>query len=324
MEWLIYLHVVSNQPKTEPEAWAPKATHERASDRLLSRIAEVGAPVCVGLDPVLQLMPKELLRRFDDPTDDALAASVLSKFCLGVLEAIKGIVPIVKVQAACFERHGADGLRVLSQVLAAANRDFETIFDGKRGDIGVTAEHYAHGARNALRADWSTVNCYLGMDGISPFVGQDGAGDWHGAFALVRTSNPSGDLLQTLPLRDGRLVCHAVADMVAAAGVNSVGKRGYSDLGAVVGATKRDDIVELRRRMPQQMFLVPGFGAQGAGVDDVLPCFNPDGTGAVIAASRSIIYAFEPTDVDWQDAIGRAAKEFHAAVARGLDSGAFR
>lgn len=303
---------------TEPETWAPKSTHERASDRLLRRIATVGSPICVGLDPVLAKSPKDLLRRFDDATDDALAAGVLQKFCLGALEALRDIVPVIKVQASCFERHGGDGMRAMNRVLVAARDHFEVILDFKRGDSGSSARDYAHVASHAYYSDWCTVNPYLGMDGIAPFVGQATDGEWHGAFALVRTSNSSGDAVQSLGLQDGRTVCQAVADMVAQAGQSSVGELGYSDLGAMVCTANRDEAYELRKRMPQQIFLMHGCGEQGGRLDDALPCFNADGRGAIITASESVLYAFEPTDADWQESVGRAAREFHEQVAHSV------
>ena len=176
-----------------------------------------------------------------------------------------------------------------------------------------TTRRPAASARSAFAAYWTTVSAYLGADSLSPFVG---AG--HGAFALVRTSNPSGDAVQSLRLADGRTVAEAVADLVAGVGAASVGASGFSALGAVVGATKRADAAALRARMPQQIFLVPGFGAQGGGVDDVLPCFRADGRGALVTASRSVIYAFAPGDASWQDAVRRAAEELRAQIGSAL------
>ncbi len=274
--------------------------------------------MCVGLDPVVEKLPHALRKRIDDLNDDALAATLLQQFCVEALDALRDIVPAVKIQAACFERHGPAGVKALAQVLAAAATHFETILDFKRGDIGVSAEHYAHGARTGFAADWTTVNTYLGEEGFAPFVASDPKGRGHGAFALVRTSNPSGDSVQALRLADGRTVSLAVADLVAAAGATHVGRGGYSELGAVVGATKRRDAAELRARMPKQILLVPGYGAQGGGVDDVLPCFNADGRGALITASRSVIYAFQAHDVEWAAAVGRAARDLHMEILNGL------
>lgn len=282
-----------------------------AADRLLSRIESAGAPVCVGLDPVAERMPAELR----PAAGDAAAAAAVEAFSRGVLDAVAGVVPAVKVQAACFECHGPDGVAALARVLAHARAAgaFEVILDFKRGDIGISAEHYAASAHGPLPAGWTTVSAYLGTDGILPFVSGD-----RGAFALVRTSNPSGDALQSLRLADGRTVAEAVGDLVAAAGAPTVGAGGFSNLGAVVGATKRADAAALRERMPAQVFLVPGFGAQGGGVDDVLPCFRGDGRGALVTASRSVIYAFGPGDRDWRASVRRAAEDLRSQVAAGL------
>jgi orotidine-5'-phosphate decarboxylase len=236
-------------------------------------------------------------------------------FSAAVVDAVAGIVPAVKVQAACFERHGAPGFAALARVLAhAASKDgLEVILDFKRGDIGISADHYAASARGPLRAGWTTVSPYLGSESIVPFLAPG-----HGAFALVRTSNPSGDAVQSQRLADGRTVAEMVADLVASVGGAHLGSRGFSALGAVVGATKRADAAALRARMPAQVFLVPGFGAQGGGVDDVLPCFRADGQGALVTASRSVIYAFGPGDRDWRGSIRRAAEDLRAQIGAAL------
>jgi orotidine-5'-phosphate decarboxylase len=300
------------------------ATH--AADRLLTAIEQKRSPVCVGLDPVLEKTPQamqHMLRQFEDTGfDDAVfPARCLYEFCKEVLGAVAPHVPCVKVQSACFERFGEAGVSIIHRVASRARRlGLQVILDAKRGDIGVTAEHYAASAfapagdpmKNSA-ADWLTINSYLGEDGITPFLQPD-----HGAFALVRTSNPSGDAIQNLVLKDGRTVAHAVAELVSTIGSNHVGTRGYSSLGAVVGATKREDAVSLRRIMPQQVFLVPGYGAQGGGIDDVLPCFNTDGTGAIVTASRSVIYAFKPDDPKWTEAVGEAAARFADDVSRAV------
>lgn len=306
---------MSGTADTRPAA---PAHRDHAADRLLRRIRAIGAPVCVGLDPVLERLPPAISGRVGHTEDRAACAQALEVFSRGVLDSIRGVIGVVKVQAACFERYGADGVQALGRVLRAAEGDFETILDFKRGDIGVSAEHYAAAARGPLVCDWTTVNSYLGMDGIEPFLRVGAAGRGHGAFALVRTSNPAGDAVQSLRLQDGRTVAEAVADMVAAAGEGWVGEGGFSDLGAVVGATKPADAAALRARMPRQIFLVPGYGAQGGSADDVLPCFRADGQGALVTASRSVIYAFAPTDREWQVEVRRAAERFHAEIAQAL------
>jgi orotidine-5'-phosphate decarboxylase len=275
------------------------------ADRLLEAVSRTGAPVCVGLDPVLERLPAGL-------SSDGSKADAIRHFSLGVLDAIESSIACIKVQSACFERYGWPGMSALHDVVAAArDKRMVVILDAKRGDIGVTAEHYA-AASAEVGADWTTINGYLGSDGIAPFLGQG-----RGAFVLVRTSNPSGDALQTLALKDGRSVAEAVADLVAAVGAKHVGPAGFSAVGAVVGATKSAEAAALRARMPQQLFLVPGFGAQGAGIDDVLQCFRSDGSGAIVTASRSVIYPTARIG-DWKTSIARAAAAFRDEIQAGL------
>jgi orotidine-5'-phosphate decarboxylase len=280
------------------------------ADRLLGRIDARRAPVCVGLDPVLERLPLAL--RPADPADPGAVAAAIEGFCLGVVDAVAEHVPAIKPQSACFERYGWRGVRVLETVIARAReRGLEGLLDVKRGDIGTTAAHYGAAAR-AAGADWATASPYLGVDGIEPMLA---AG--LGVFALVRTSNPGGDRLQSLPAgTDGGTLADAVADLVAEAGRASVGDRGYSSLGAVVGATKPRDAARLRSRMPQQIFLVPGYGAQGGGVDDVLPCFDAAGRGAVVTASRSVLYPTPAEDPAWATAVGDAAAELAETIGR--------
>ncbi len=267
--------------------------------------------MCVGLDPVLERLPAGLS---GTPTEQ------IEQWCIGVLEAVVEHTPAVKPQLACFERYGAEGYAVYERVVSfAKSLGLIVIADGKRGDIGLSSAHYAAGMlAGDQAADALTVNAYLGADGLEPFAdAAQPAGA--GLFALVRTSNTGGDALQGLALADGRTVSQAVAQIVADLGASKpgyIGESGYSLLGAVVGATKPQDAAVLRDLMPQQLFLVPGFGAQGGGPEDVKACFKPDGTGAIITASRSVIFAHEQApDKDWRLAVGQAAAEFNRQVA---------
>ncbi len=284
------------------------------TDLLLDALKRAGSPVCVGLDPVLERLPEAL-----KPTDDttAAAAYAIAAFSCAVLHAVEGVVGAIKVQSACYERFGAEGAAALDCVFREARQiGFCVIFDAKRADIGVSTEHYAAASR-ALDAQFTTCSPYLGADGIQPFLAQH-----RGAFALVRTSNPSGDLLQSLALVDGRTVSEAVADLVTQIGAEHLGSAGFSSLGAVVGATKRDDAVQLRKRMPHAMFLVPGYGAQGGTADDVRACFREDGRGAIVNASRSVLYPKAAPGQSFDAAIHEAACAFRdeiAAVVRPLE-----
>lgn len=279
--------------------------YEHPADRLFAAIDRVNAPVCVGLDPILERMPETCLA-MGEPV------ATIDHFCRGVIEAVAGRIGVCKFQSACFERYGGEGFALLGELLGVARAaGLHVVLDAKRGDIGISAAHYA--ASVAGVCDWVTVNPYLGVDGIAPFL-ENG-----GAFALVRTSNPGGDALQQLQLADGRTVAQAVAGIVAEAGRASVGASGFSSLGAVVGATKSEEGQRLRALMPQQVFLVPGYGAQGGGVADVLPLFNSDGRGALITASRSVIHAFAKNpNSDWQEAVAQAATQFANEVRDGL------
>jgi len=287
------------------------------ADRLMLLIEQRAAPVCIGLDPVLEKLPVAF-----QPKEPSLAAGAdaVRRFSEGVIEAVASIVPCIKVQSACFERFGYAGVLALEKVIIAAGRaGLCVILDAKRGDIGISAGHYAAAASqpylssNERPPDWVTVHSYLGRDGITPFLA---AG--RGAFALVRTSNPTGDAVQSLELKSGGIVADAVAQEIARIGCTEVGRQGYSALGAVVGATKCEDSKRLRELMPQQIFLVPGYGAQGGDVEDVLPCFKPDGRGAIVSASRSVLYASDPKDPAWQHAVADAAWKFSEDVGKAV------
>lgn len=305
---ILSMHATTAPMSTQADPAVSRPAH--AADRLLAAISRVRAPTCVGLDPVLDRLPAPL-RHGGDPVE------AIERFSRDLLTAVAPVVACVKLQSACYERYGSRGVAALERVSRhAEGLGLEVILDAKRGDIGISAEHYAAAAFDPgapMHADWITINAYLGRDGIEPFLKPG-----RGAFALVRTSNPGGDAIQAAPLASGDSVAMHVAAHVASIGESSIGSQGYSALGAVVGATKRQDAASLRRLMPRQIFLVPGFGAQGAGVDDVLACFHPDGRGAVITASRSVIYAFKPDDPGWTRAVADAAAAFAEQIGRAV------
>ena len=284
------------------------AQTQHFADRWFEAVAEKGAPVCVGIDPVLERLPLAL---GDDPIE------AIDAYCRGVLDAVALHVPAVKPQLACFERYGSAGYVIYERLVRQAHAyGLLVIADAKRGDIGTSSAHYAAGLLGD--ADALTINAYLGADGMQPFV-DEAAAQGAGLFALVRTSNPGGDALQRLELTDGRTVADAVADIVAETGAAYTGDSGYSLLGAVVGATQPADAVALRKRMPNQLFLVPGYGAQGGTAEDVRACFNPDGRGAIVTASRSVIYAYKDRDdPDWADAVAAAAAQLNHDIAEVL------
>ncbi len=295
------------------------------ADRLLQAIERKGSPICVGLDPVLERLP-ESLRGGVSPGRGEDAISAIEAWCNEVLRIVAPAVPCVKIQSACFERYLWPGIRTYQRLVAEARAlGMIVIGDVKRGDIGASSDHYAAGCLAdppytdlgpVTGPDAVTVNPYMGADALEPFVGVAREQN-KGVFALVRTSNPGGDRIQTLKTTDGPTVADRVAELIAETGdaADLIGSRGYSLLGAVVGATVPADAARLRKLMPRQIFLVPGFGAQGGGADDVRACFNSDGLGAIVTASRSVIYAHEKQDAaDWRSAIEQAVRDMAGQV----------
>lgn len=277
----------------------------RFADRLAAAIAAKGTPACVGLDPVLERLPAAVRARHTEPV------AAIDEFCRGVLRAVAPHVPVVKFQSACFERYGGAGVTLLEQLSRQARSlGLLVLLDAKRGDIGISAEHYGAACLHA-GADAVTVNGYLGPSTVEPYL-RAGLG----VFVLVRTSNPDSDMVQAVRLADGRSVAELMADQVAALGDPWMGSGGYSDVGAVVGATKAADGKALRARMPRQVFLVPGYGAQGGTAEDVRALLDGRGGGVLVTASRSIIYAFEPDRADWAVAVGLAAGRLGVEIGR--------
>lgn len=279
------------------------------ADRLCAAIERLDAPACVGLDPVVENLPDELRAK---ASDDESSAAMVERFSMGVLDAVRGIVPAVKIQSACYERFGAPGFAAMERVCAHAKEDgLIVVLDAKRGDIGVSARHYAHAAFHRIGADAVTVSPYLGMDTLEPMAaGFAQEYPDRGLFVLVRTSNPGSDGVQNQRLASGQTVAQAMGAMVAQLGEKSVGASGYSSVGAVVAATKPEDARAMREAMARQIFLVPGFGAQGGTVETVRALFHKGRRGALITASRSVIFAFGKGDKDWTGAIASAAREF--------------
>ncbi|MBS0188543.1 MAG: orotidine-5'-phosphate decarboxylase [Planctomycetes bacterium] len=271
---------------------------------LLSRaIASKGSPVCVGLDPVLE--------QFDASVAGSTIADRFSYFSRAVIDAAAPHTPAVKFQSACYERFGWEGVRVLEHAMRyARDNGLTVILDAKRGDIGISAAHYAAGAKNA-GAHIVTVNGYLGTSGIIPFL-EAGLG----VFVLVRTSNPDSATIQSQRLVGGTSVAELMGHTVAELGRNYIGHTGLSSVGAVVGATQSAEAASLRALMPDQIFLIPGFGAQGGTADDIREMVRkrqpPEQAGVVVTASRSVIYP--KGTKSWKDNVAAAAADFASQI----------
>lgn len=271
------------------------------SDRLADAVQARRTPLCVGLDPRLDMLPAAIARRHTDP------AAAYEEFCLRVLDIVAPIVGVVKPQSAFFEACGPGGFIALKNVCQQARqRKLVTILDAKRGDIASTAAAYAEAAFTAFDADALTVNPYLGRDAVEPFIAA-ARKSGRGLFVLVRTSNPGAGLFQDL-ICDGRPLYRHVGEAVASWNRENLGSCGYGDVGAVVGATHPAELAELRAALPECWLLVPGYGAQGGTAADVKRAMRSDGLGAIINSSRGVTFPFQPEDGDWEAKVESAAK----------------
>lgn len=279
------------------------------ADRLEAAIQRTGNACVIGLDPHPALMPDDFAVCRDASASRAERARATERFLVEVIERIAGRVPAVKPQSAFFELLGADGVAAWERVVAAArNANLLVIGDVKRGDIASTARAYADAflaCEEEFRCDAVTINPYLGADSVEPFLevcAEQGAG----VYVLVRTSNPGSGMFQEHG--EPRLV-DRVATEVARWGEGLLGECGLSSVGAVVGATHTEELTHLRERMPRTPFLIPGYGAQGAGAEEIAPGFLPGGRGALVNSSRGILYAHRNAlhaGKSWQDATSAA------------------
>ena len=291
-------------------------------DLLAAAVERVGNPVLVGLDPRWEQLPSGL--RGTGGSSFSAKAKTYALFCNEVSDVVAPLVPAVKVQAAFFEELGPAGMSAMAEVITHARKQgLLVIVDGKRNDIGSTAQAYARGflgrAESAWGADALTVSLYLGDDSLTPFVDvarERGAG----VFVLVKTSNPGGRMLQDI-VSDGVPLYRRVADHVEELASQSAGQRGYGSVGAVVGATYPAQLAELRAAMPHTWFLVPGYGSQGGTAADVAAAFDGKGLGAIINNSRGIIFAHERREyaerfgaARWQEAVEAATRDMIAEL----------
>jgi len=286
------------------------------------------SPICVGIDPRPKALPRALYPSHVpfDQLDGAQIARGYVRFAESVLEAASGIAAVVKPQVAFFEQLLDPGFSAFVEICRMAHAaGFVVIADVKRSDIGSTAEAYAdaylspHGSRPPL-ASAVTVNPYLGRDGLLPFV-KRAAAFGGGVFVLVKTSNPSASDYQD-QVAGGRRLFEIVADDVSAMNRDTMGADGYGIVGAVVGATRPEQITELRARMKSAWFLVPGYGAQGGGAAEAALAFDVDGMGAVINASRTLNFPWGESDApeDWRARIKSAMLTMRDDLARARDS----
>lgn len=271
--------------------------------KLADKIKKTHAPICVGLDPMLNYIPEHILKKAFAEYGETLegAAEAIWQYNKGIIDATYDLIPSVKPQIAMYEQFGIDGLKAFKKTVDYCHeKDLIVIGDVKRGDIGSTSAAYATGHLGkvtvgsktyaAFDEDFATVNPYLGTDGIKPFIDVCKE-EKKGIFILVKTSNPSSGEFQDR-LIDGRPLYEWVGEKVAEWGADHMGDT-YSYVGAVVGATYPEMGKVLRKVMPKSFILVPGYGAQGGKGADLVHFFNEDGLGAVVNSSRGIIAAYK-------------------------------
>ena len=299
------------------------------ADRLWDAVQRKAAPAAIALDPVFESLPSE----FTGPSKSRGQSSASSqldaigRFCREVLSLIAPLVPVVKINSAYFERYRDQGVGEYFRLVGEASRKgLLVIGDAKRGDVGHTAQMYAAAhldgsffpnSPESAAPDAVTVSGYFGLDGVKPFIDLANA-QGRGLFILVRTSNPSAESIQDAVLKDGRKVHELVAAEVArwAEDPASLGRCGYSSVGAVVATRNAGDAAKLRSLLPKSWLLVPGYGAQGGRAEDFAPYFKTDGSGALIAAGRSVIFSHQSAAYrdrfgnDWRACVEQACMDF--------------
>ncbi len=272
-------------------------------NKLIEKIKKTGAPVVVGLDPMLDYIPSHIMDGAVKEQGETLEAAgeAIWQYNKGIIDAVYDLIPAVKPQIAMYEQFGIPGLAAFKKTVDyCKEKDLVVIGDIKRGDIGSTSAAYANAhigsvtvgntKLSGFQEDFVTVNPYLGSDGVKPFIDVCRE-ERRGIFVLVKTSNPSSGEFQDQKI-DGKPLYEIVGEQVAKWGEDCMGDS-YSYVGAVVGATYPEMGKVLRDLMPKTYILVPGYGAQGGTAEDLKPYFNKDGLGAIVNSSRGIICAYK-------------------------------
>ncbi|PKL49377.1 MAG: orotidine-5'-phosphate decarboxylase [Planctomycetes bacterium HGW-Planctomycetes-1] len=306
-------------------------------DRLYKAVKSKKTPLIVGLDPVYGKLPAVIrqTKSLSDENDAAAAIDAIFEYSTKVLRVIAPLVPAVKINIAFFEKYLWEGIECYYSLISEAQElGLEIIGDVKRGDIGHTAENYAQahlqnpelkGLEDVLAPDAITVNGFAGADGILPFADMANK-QGKGIFVWVRASNPSAAAIQDFADASGVKMYEKLADIVneIANEKQRISNSGYSNVGMVIGGTSGQQTSELREKYKHLWFLVPGFGSQGATAADCIRFCKPDGAGALISASRSIIYAYENEKYteqfgeNWEKCIEQAVMDTKVELAKAI------
>ena len=273
-----------------------------AIDNLIEKIKETNNPTVMGLDPRYDMIPEVVRNKYSKDLE-GISKAIL-EYNKELIDNTYDIIPAIKPQLAFYEMFGIEGMKAFKETCRyAREKGMIVIADAKRGDIGSTAKGYSNaylgytpiaGENISVfdNIDFLTVNPYLGVDSITPFV-EDCAKYGKGIFVLVKTSNPSSGELQDLKLENGKTVYEHVTSLVEKWGEDLRGKYGYSSVAAVVGATYPEQLKEIREKALHTYFLIPGYGAQGGKAEDIALGFDNNGLGGIVNASRSLMCAYK-------------------------------
>jgi orotidine-5'-phosphate decarboxylase len=281
------------------------------ADRINQQILDKKSPVMLGIDPNFNLMHENMRPVIGDRTE---LQNKLWYFCKTLIDQTNDLVCGIKPQSAYFEQYGTAGVEVLAQVLDYARQlDLPILMDAKRGDIGATSEAYSKAYLSPtiygsdLESGALTVNPFMGLDTLEPFL--NSANNGKGIFVLVKTSNSGASFIQD-SLFGGETVSHALAKFINDKGFDSIGASGYSNIGAVVGATKPEDALELRQLMPKTIFLAPGVGTQGGDIQAIKNLMDSRGLGVIVPISRGINYPKLQEGEKWEDGVRLECERF--------------
>lgn len=308
-------------------------------DRLCEAVKSKRTPLVVGLDPVYSRLPAAIKSHssMNDEFDAASAVDAILDFCTQTMRIIAPMAPAVKINIAFFEKYLWEGVETYYSLISEADDlGLEIIGDVKRGDIGHTAELYASahlenpelaGLEDTLAPDAITINGFAGVEGIEPFA-KMAEKQGKGVFVWVRASNPGAAAIQDFADANGQAMYEKIAEITneTANKPERIGSSGYSNVGMIVGGTAPEVTAALREKYDKVWFLVPGYGSQGATAADCVRFCKPNGTGALINASRSIIYAYEKPKYkeqfgdDWKRCIEQAVIDAKVDLAKAMQS----
>ena len=279
-----------------------------AIDNLIEKIKETNSPIVMGLDPRYEMIPDIVRKKYTNDLE-GISKAIL-EYNKELINNTYDIIPAIKPQLAFYEMFGIEGMKAFKETCEyAKEKGMIVIADAKRGDIGSTAKGYSNAYLGKTtigkeeievfkNIDFLTVNPYMGIDSIKPFI-EDCIKYDKGIFVLVKTSNPSSGELQDLKLENGQTVYEHLAELVEEWGKEIRGKYNYSSVAAVVGATYPKQLEEIRKKAPHTYFLIPGYGAQGGKAEDIALGFDANGLGGIVNASRSLMCAYKTEE--WKE-----------------------